>query len=47
MTYGLELMLAIFSIVQGVIETIMRSAGVFSSEKAVLPKKMIEAIEDC
>lgn len=46
-TYGLELMLAIFSIVQGVIETIMRSAGVFSSEKAVLPKKMIEAIEDC
>ena len=27
-TYGLELMLAIFSIVQGVIETIMRSAGV-------------------
>lgn len=46
-TYGLELMLAIFSIVQGVIETIMRSAGVFSSEKAVLSKKMIEAIEDC
>lgn len=46
-TYGLELMLAIFSIVQGVIETIMRSAGVFSSEKAVLPKKMIEVIEDC
>ena len=46
-TYGLELMLAIFSIVQGVIETIMRSAGVFSSEKAVLPKKMIAAIEDC
>ena len=46
-TYGLELMLAIFSIVQGVIETIMRSAGVFSSDKAVLPKKMIEAIEDC
>lgn len=46
-TYGLELMLAIFSIVQGVIEMIMRSAGVFSSDKAVLPKKMIEAIEDC
>lgn len=33
-TCGLELMLAIFNIVQGVIETIMKSAGVFSSNRA-------------
>ncbi|MCQ2148512.1 MAG: hypothetical protein MJZ16_13525 [Bacteroidales bacterium] len=46
-TYGLELMLAIFDIVQGVIGTIMNSAGVFSSNKAALPDEMIAAIEDC
>lgn len=46
-TYGLELMLAIFNIVQGVISTIMRSAGVFNSNRAALPDQMITAIEDC
>lgn len=46
-TYGLELMLAIFNIVQGVISTIMRSAGVFNSNRAALPDEMITAIEDC
>lgn len=46
-TYGLELMLAIFNIVQGVIETIMNSAGVFSTNEATLPQEMITAIEEC
>ena len=46
-TYGLELMLAIFDIAQGVIETIMDSAGVFTANQAVLPAEMITAIEDC
>lgn len=46
-TYGLELMLAIFNIVQGVISTIMKSAGVFNSNKAALPQEMVSAIEDC
>lgn len=46
-TYGLELMLAIFDIAQGVIETIMDSAGVFTTNQAVLPAEMIMAIEDC
>ena len=46
-TYGLELMLAIFEIVQGTISTIMRSAGVFSSGKAALPEEITAAIEDC
>ena len=46
-TYGLELMMAIFDIVQGMISTIMKSAGVFGNNKATLPKEMIHAIEDC
>lgn len=46
-TYGLELMLAIFDIAQGVIETIMNSAGIFSTNQAALPTEMITAIEDC
>lgn len=46
-TYGLELMMAIFDIVQGMISTIMKSAGVFGNNKANLPKEMINAIEDC
>ena len=46
-TYGLELMLAIFDIVQGVIATIMKSSGVFANNKAALPYEMVKAIEDC
>ena len=46
-TYGLELMMAIFDIVQGMISTIVKSAGVFGNNKATLPKEMISAIEDC
>ena len=46
-TYGLELMMAIFDIVQGMISTIMKSAGVFGSNKATLPKEMISDIDDC
>lgn len=46
-TYGLELMLAIFRIVQGVMSSIMRTAGIGKSSKMVLPDEMIKAIEDC
>ena len=46
-TYGLELMMAIFDIVQGMISTIMKSAGVFGNNKATLPKEMVSAIKDC
>lgn len=34
-TYGLELMMVIFDIVQGMISTIMKSAGVFGNNKAM------------
>lgn len=46
-TYGLDLMLALFDIAQGVMSTIMRSSGVGSAGKTTLPEEMITAIEDC
>lgn len=45
--YGLDLMQAIFKIVQGVISTIMRSAGLGSVAQSTLPQEIIKAIEDC
>lgn len=46
-TYGMELMLALFNIVQGTISTIMTSAGFGAPAKAVLPMDMITTIEEC
>ena len=46
-TYGLELMMALFNIIQGVTSTIMRTAGFGSTEDTVLPDEIIEAVEDC
>lgn len=46
-THGLELMMALFNIVQGITSKIMNSAGFGSSSKTVLPDNLIEAIEDC
>ena len=46
-TYGLELMMALFNIIQGVTSTIMQTAGFGSTEDTVLPDKIIEAVEDC
>ena len=46
-TYGLELMMALFNIMQGVTSTIMQTAGFGSTEDTVLPDEIIEAVEDC
>ena len=46
-TYGLELMMALFNIVQGVMSTIMKTAGFGSTEDTVLPDEIIKAVEDC
>ena len=46
-TYGLELMMALFNIIQGVTSTIMQTAGFGSTEETVLPDEIIEAVEDC
>lgn len=46
-TYGLELMMALFQIVQGIIGTIMRTSGVAGAGKTTLPKQITKAVEDC
>lgn len=46
-TYGLELMMALFQIVQGMISTIMTSAGFGTAQPSTLPDEIITAIEDC
>ena len=46
-TYGLELMMALFRIVQGVISTIMNSAGFGSAQQTVLPSEIVTAVEEC
>jgi hypothetical protein len=46
-TYGMELMLALFNIVQGTISTIMNAAGFGTPQSTTLPAEMITTIEDC
>ena len=46
-TYGLELMLSIFKIVQGVMQTIMQTAGLGNATQTALPQEMIDTIESC
>ena len=46
-TYGMELMLALFNIVQGTITTIMNAAGFGNPQQTTLPAEMITTIEKC
>ncbi len=46
-TYGMELMMALLDIIQGVISTIMGAAGFGAPQETVLPNTIINAIEDC
>ncbi len=46
-TYGMELMLAFLSIVQGIISTIMNSSGFGGNAMTALPQEIITAIENC
>ena len=46
-SYGLELMMALFKIVQGIVAKIMATSGLASTEEMVLPDSIIKAIEDC
>lgn len=46
-TYGLNLMIALFQIVQGLVSTIMVAAGFGSAQKTVLPQEIVKAIESC
>ena len=46
-TYGLELMSALFRIIQGVVSTIMNTAGFGAAQQTVLPEEIVTAVEDC
>ena len=45
-SYGLELMMTLFGIVQGIAAKIMATSGLASVTETVLPKSIIKAIED-
>ena len=46
-SHGLELMMALFNIVQRIVSTIMRTAGFGAAQQTVLPNEIVEAVEDC
>ena len=46
-TYGLDLMLALFKIIQGIIATIIQASGFGSATQTVLPQEIITAVESC
>ena len=46
-TYGMELMLALFNIAQGVISTIMQASGIGTAQQTVLPNEIVTAVEEC
>ena len=46
-TYGLDLMMAVFRIVQGVIGKIITASGIGGGGQIILPSSMIQTIKDC
>ena len=46
-THGMELLLKLMEIMQGVISGIMRASGVAAGNSTILPQSIINAIEDC
>lgn len=46
-TYGMELMLALLDIIQGVIASIMNAAGFGSPQETIIPTEIVTAIEEC
>lgn len=45
-TYGLELMVALFEIVQGIVSIIMNAGGFGGATDTILPESIVTAIED-
>lgn len=46
-TYGMELMMAIFNIVQGIIQKIIATAGLNGANNTWLPNEIAEAVDKC
>ena len=45
--YGMELMIAVFDIVQGIIVKITQTVGLGNASQSVLPQEIIDAVNDC
>ncbi len=45
--YGMDIMLAIFDIVQGILSKIIDTVGVGSASSTTLPQELIDAVNDC
>lgn len=46
-TYGLDLMLSLFKIIQGIISTIITASGLGGTTSTTLPQEIITAVEKC
>ena len=46
-TYGMELMLSLLDIIQGVVSSIMNAAGFGAPSSTILPAEIVTAIEGC
>ena len=46
-TYGMDMMLLVFSIVQGIISSIMGASGLSGMTGTVLPNELVTAIDNC
>ncbi|MBP3920918.1 MAG: hypothetical protein J6D28_05060 [Bacilli bacterium] len=46
-TYGLDLMLSLFKIIQGVISTIITASGIGGTSNTTLPQEIVKAVESC
>ncbi len=46
-TYGLELLMALFKIIQGLVTTIMNTVGFGGATATTLPNELITAVESC
>ena len=46
-TYGMDLMMALLEVAQGIITSIMNRSGGFTVPSAALPEEIVTAIEDC
>lgn len=45
--YGMDLMVAVFEIIQGITSTIMTTVGIGNAQETVLPQQIIDAVSDC
>lgn len=45
--YGMELMKAVFTIIQGITSTIMTTIGIGAATNTTIPQEIIDAVDDC